>query len=42
MDKGIVKEQWKGVGIRIQYLKSKLERDGYNFAGPLNIDDEED
>ena len=42
MDKGIVKEQWKGVGIRIQYLKSKLEREGFNIPGPLNIDDEED
>lgn len=42
MEKGIVKEQWRSVGIKIQYRKSKLEREGFNIPGPLNIDDEED
>ena len=39
---GIVTEQWQAVGTKIEYVKSKLERAGWNVPGPLNIDDEEE
>ena len=41
-EKGMVKEQWKNVGDKIEYVRSKIEREGWNIPGPLNIDDEED
>ena len=30
------------MGEKIEYVKSGLERDGWNVPGPLNIDDEEE
>ena len=35
-------EQWQAVGTKIDYVKSKLERAGWNVPGPLNLDDEEE
>lgn len=30
------------MGSKIEYVKSKLERGGWNVPGPLNLDDEEE
>ena len=41
-EKGIVQEQWENAGCKIEYTKSKLERSGWKFPGPLNHDDEDE
>lgn len=30
------------MGSKIEYIRSREERGGWNIPGPLNIDDEED
>ena len=53
-EKGIVNEQWEPVGSKIEYSKSKLERDSWKVPGSImkkgkresksamHIDDEEE
>ena len=42
MDTGLVREQWRTVGNKIEYCRSKHQRGGWNVPGPLNLDDEEE
>ena len=42
MEEGIVREQWEPAGTNIEYVKSSIERSGWNIPGPLNIDEEEE
>lgn len=39
---GLVTEQWQAAGKNIEYIKSKMERAGWNVPGPLNLDEEEE
>lgn len=41
-EKGVVREQWEPAGAKIEYIKSKVERSGWNVPGAINKDDEED
>ena len=41
-EEGIIREQWRTAGTKIEYVRSKLERSGWNEPGPINIDEEED
>lgn len=42
MEQGIVREQWQPAGEKIEYVKSHIERAGWNLPGPINIEHEED